>query len=753
MPTAMGPRSRTLSETEAISAESSKSADQVGTPGTLDELAIRMDAFLRCGHPKLRFNIRRYWAVLNVASGERDEYADEWRPARIRRPDGSEIDRLMNPKILARHLAGDYDIAPEAPGFCSYAVLDLDRDEPRGQDGTPDPDLVVSSQAKLDATLAAVWRAFEFGRDKQPIVLRSPGFGYHVWLVFDRPLPLGWVKQWISARLHACGIAPRQGVIEVFPSGVPLRAPCGRGSALLVPRNPDDPDHLQLEAEHVRLRGKNQEVRLIRQYAAAFLAAVEKARRPFEVWVKGAPAWDEVWGPWGKREKNDPETSGENALSQHNGEELPAGGAGAPSGFLLYGSDYLVHVSKLLSFGISESGTRHDSVLKVTYYFAVIEGLPEGEVFRKVEEWLRGRPHESRYLHQHGSERFVKQCLVEARHYFRSRLRFLKGRKARPYRTARLLGPADFAVLEGLGLGLGLAPELRKGATQLLGWIAGFADAKGCVPGPVRLSSGILERELGDTRLRDAEGRRRRLSTVLIEELQRLGILTLYRDYSTAKHGREYLCWYVFGSGRLPGRREDGQLVLAVRSVIEGDLAAVSAGEPGSAATVELVRPAKGVVDGPRAWWRRMYAQRLFTPAEFLEAAPKTVVPGPFEVRPPKAQAGAAPPVLGEVVSLGEHTGTVKDFSYARGYGFIAVDNGASAFVYQEDIDRIGFRDLLPGAQVIFELVSCTRGPRALTVRSGKPVALDEVACVEDPGLREALAGMWRWFKARTAPG
>jgi len=56
-------------------------------------------------------------------------------------------------------------------------------------------------------------------------------------------------------------------------------------------------------------------------------------------------------------------------------------------------------------------------------------------------------------------------------------------------------------------------------------------------------------------------------------------------------------------------------------------------------------------------------------------------------------------------------TGTVKWFNDAKGYGFISQETGEDVFVHYTSIDMEGFRSLMKGERVIFEV---ERGPKGL---------------------------------------
>jgi CspA family cold shock protein len=62
-------------------------------------------------------------------------------------------------------------------------------------------------------------------------------------------------------------------------------------------------------------------------------------------------------------------------------------------------------------------------------------------------------------------------------------------------------------------------------------------------------------------------------------------------------------------------------------------------------------------------------------------------------------------------------TGTVKWFNDAKGYGFIAPDEGdKDVFVHHSGIAGEGFKSLTEGAKVEFEVREGQKGPEASNV-------------------------------------
>jgi CspA family cold shock protein len=63
-------------------------------------------------------------------------------------------------------------------------------------------------------------------------------------------------------------------------------------------------------------------------------------------------------------------------------------------------------------------------------------------------------------------------------------------------------------------------------------------------------------------------------------------------------------------------------------------------------------------------------------------------------------------------------TGTVKWFNDAKGFGFIAPDDGSKdIFVHHTAIQSQGFRSLAEGQKVEYEVEQGQKGPQAANVR------------------------------------
>ncbi|HJZ85380.1 MAG TPA: cold-shock protein [Polyangia bacterium] len=62
-------------------------------------------------------------------------------------------------------------------------------------------------------------------------------------------------------------------------------------------------------------------------------------------------------------------------------------------------------------------------------------------------------------------------------------------------------------------------------------------------------------------------------------------------------------------------------------------------------------------------------------------------------------------------------TGRVKWFNDAKGYGFIAREDGPDVFVHYTAIQGEGFKSLAEGQQVEFEIVEGPKGLQASNVK------------------------------------
>ena len=60
--------------------------------------------------------------------------------------------------------------------------------------------------------------------------------------------------------------------------------------------------------------------------------------------------------------------------------------------------------------------------------------------------------------------------------------------------------------------------------------------------------------------------------------------------------------------------------------------------------------------------------------------------------------------------------GIVKWFNDRKGYGFIQRENGQDVFVHHSNILGEGFKTLVEGEQVSFDVEQAERGPQAVNV-------------------------------------
>jgi CspA family cold shock protein len=66
--------------------------------------------------------------------------------------------------------------------------------------------------------------------------------------------------------------------------------------------------------------------------------------------------------------------------------------------------------------------------------------------------------------------------------------------------------------------------------------------------------------------------------------------------------------------------------------------------------------------------------------------------------------------------------GIVKTFSDKKGFGFIQPEGeGKDIFVHYSSIQSAGYKTLLNGQHVIFDVVNSAKGPNAINVRIEHP--------------------------------
>lgn len=590
----------------------------------LHELAMQLYELISSGHNDLAFNIDARGPALTIVEadgkrrpvrtggGEGGADVPAWQRARELR-DGVEVDRRFNAWVLAKHLRGRYSVAPAAAGWVQWVALDIDAHPVAGAS-----ELVARrlAKAQADRVLAAVWRALDCSAERHPLVMRSPGGGYHVWFPLTRgstssnpehTWPAAVARAWFERHLIAAGLELAPGVLEVFPSGRCLRAPCGTGQQLLQATRPGDPDALGLVPwpgtmanERVDWRGEraalSSPVRRVVPMVRALVAQWEAQRRTLAEWLcRPEASWDPAWGFLGWRtdeavslaaeKKSGSAPAIEDCRSQESddapgrlvarrsrGGTGPAKGRGpaakrsgsssspekksppsAPEvdlppdlagGQLVRGLAFKRKVRRLLAEGITEPGTRHDAVLTLAFYWGATCGMGEGAALARLEAWCAAHSHTGSQLAARPRV-FRDTCLREARHYIIHYAARWRFRGQGDGGGLATLTTSDQTVLAAIDL------RVRDEAAAILAWLAARADDDGRIGEPVQIATGLLARLCGDRRV-DEDGKRRRTTTLAIAELERLGVLTLAANYRVGQRGRVWSCWYQFGSGELP---------------------------------------------------------------------------------------------------------------------------------------------------------------------------------------------------------
>jgi len=603
------------------------SALATGRSAELHELATRLYALVACGHDSLAFNVDARGPALTIVGkdGQRrpvrvagGEDAPPWQRARELVEGGGERDRRFNPWVLERHLAGRYSVAPAAPGWVQWVALDIDAHSAAGS-----PELVARrlARAGADRVLAGVWRALGCSAERHPLVLRSPGGGYHVWLPLTRgptslnpehTWPAAVARAWVERHLVEAGLQLAPGVLEVYPSGRCLRAPCGRGMVMLQATRPDDPDALGLVPwpgtmgdARIDWRGERAELstptRRVVPMVRTFLGQWEAQRRTLADWL-GRPeaAWDPAWGflGWrdadelvgeiGSTEKNSGEDiTGQESRSQES-DDVPGrlGARGAP-------------VVKPGQGGAGRGRVGDRSASSVPDELLSLPSAPDPDLppDPMVGRLVRGRAYKVKVskllgagvteestrhdavltlaFYWHGTCGLVLElALARLEAWCRAHLHQGSQLSAWPRTFLSTCLQEARHYLEhygprwrfrGRGDGGGLAtlttadqavitavdPRLVDEVTTVLAWLAGRAGEDGRIADPIQIASGLLKRLCGDRRIAE-DGKRRRASSMALVELERVGVLTMASNYRVGQRGRTWSCWYRFGSGELP---------------------------------------------------------------------------------------------------------------------------------------------------------------------------------------------------------
>lgn len=695
---------RTGPETSIVSARISAEDDRAHK---LVALAKQIFALLADGYSKpLRYSIRRGCAVYDAGARayDRSSYTAEWRAAQQRLGNGQLRDRAANPYTVLQHLEGRYDVAVQAPSWTRMLVLDLDRPDvrlPANADGHEREAAEREADQTRDETLARVWAAFRFDETpaRQPVLLRTPGGGYHLYFPLDRHWPVAWSRQILEHHLHRHGLGVKPGVLEIYPSGVPLRAPCGRGMALLRPQSPGTAEALDLQPLHARWvygsSGGVQTAQLRRDIVPlleAYLVALETQRRPLEQWLDPLPSpplFDTVWGPWLRREKDLLRPDGEECSNQHiedvyrSGGIAPKGGlhgvgesysglrglsesyspprlgdlpvadvaplgAGDSSvprqgsdGFLLRGAAWWATLARLLSHGIPASDRRHDAALKVAWYFRFVAGLDVEAALSQVEVWLRAGLGDGDSSLCHRSQTLATKG---PRGFLKETLR-----EVRHYLEKHLR--------EVPPTGVSSAGRIRRGRLILSSGDEAMLEHHLVVE--LRTAGRALLTFLAAHA--DDKGRVPgpvALSATILETLcgqtrcmdpergqrrlanvllERFEELGLLTRHRNHSAGRHARQYAVWYTfgSGTLPEREAGLGLVVGRRQVEEGELVAYTTGSPGARVQVQCRAVEQAVDTPNAWWRKMYERRTFTPAEFFAADERYVLPGPYRDRWP----------------------------------------------------------------------------------------------------------------------
>lgn len=185
----------------------------------LEPLARELYALLTdgCERP-LRYSVAGGYPLRRAETRElvRTHYSRGWAAAQELFADGTTAPRAASPWTLLHHLQGRYTVAIEQPSWTSHVVLDLDAHVPAALHAEERTELGLKAQLDCDARLERVLAAYNIDGG-QPVVLRTPSGGYHVYLFHDRAWPAAWLRQWTSSTSRSMGFTCSPGSSSSIP--------------------------------------------------------------------------------------------------------------------------------------------------------------------------------------------------------------------------------------------------------------------------------------------------------------------------------------------------------------------------------------------------------------------------------------------------------------------------------------------------------------------------------------------------------
>ena len=69
---------------------------------------------------------------------------------------------------------------------------------------------------------------------------------------------------------------------------------------------------------------------------------------------------------------------------------------------------------------------------------------------------------------------------------------------------------------------------------------------------------------------------------------------------------------------------------------------------------------------------------------------------------------------------MAQFSGVVRWFNNAKGYGFLGREGGADVFVHFSSIESDGYKSLIEGEPVEYDVIQGDKGPQADRVRRAK---------------------------------
>lgn len=435
--------------------------------------------------------------------------------------------RVLTPEVVASHVfsRSRHAVAVGFPEMGRTMILDVDAHVDRGaimamreeirslgpgaamrEPFLEDEEVIERIRSRALDKARQLYESFQ-ARGVEPIVERSPGRGYHLYLFTERLRSRATRRAFIESYLGE-GLHRDWKHVDLFPSGSVCRLPCGRSQALM---------DVCADGRVIRARG----TRARAAHLEAFLSRVEAATVPEGLVEEVASE---------RRQKLRARRMHRVRSARPRCYASSASQPGKDPTVQQFGAAYVAVVQDLLRQGIPRVGTRHHSVLKVCFWWFICQGKSRAETLALLRSWLR----DEQLGHLSNAQDLIEESVSDATRYIdrlASHHPGVKGPRRPPPVPVVELGPEWASLPERVD------PRVRREVERLLPYVA--ANAGGEMPLTKTFQQMVCGEGMLTLHKRRWGARRMRKSRKAIKELERLGVLSLMQRHEPGR-GRIY---------------------------------------------------------------------------------------------------------------------------------------------------------------------------------------------------------------------